>query len=104
MEYVNPATGTGPVLETLSLRLQLLRDGEETDTHRHNSTEIYYVRSGSGHTEVDGERYEWSEGDCLVVPPGSWHSHASDAAETILFVTSDQPVFDSFNIHRIEQT
>ena len=41
LEYVNPLTG-GRTLPTLSCWAQMLRPGERTRAHRHNSTSIYH--------------------------------------------------------------
>lgn len=102
LEYANPETGAGPTLNTLSLAVQLCPTGETTDTHRHNSTEVFHVVQGSGYTEIEGERFEWSEGDCFIVPPRSWHAHHANVEETILFSVNDEPVFEAFGIHRKE--
>lgn len=102
LEYVNPETGEGPTLSTTSLRLQLFEEGEESATHRHNTSEIYHVVSGSGETEVGDTTLEWAERDTFVVPPGEWHSHAARDEETLLFVISDQPIFDAFNFYNEE--
>ncbi|WP_276259567.1 cupin domain-containing protein [Haloglomus litoreum] len=102
MEYVNPATGRGPTMSTTSFRLQLLEEGQETKTHRHNSTEIYHVVQGSGETQVEDTTLEWDTRDSFVVPQDQWHAHEAHDEETILFVISDQPVFEAFNVHRVE--
>lgn len=100
LQYVNPRTGEGPTLKTLSLYMQLCP--EDTETHRHNSTEVYHVVQGTGRTVIDGETFEWTNGDCFIVPPNRWHSHHAQNEETILFCVSDKPVFESFGIHRKE--
>ena len=46
LEYVNPITG-GRTLPTLSCWAQMLRPGERTRAHRHNSTSIYHAFRGS---------------------------------------------------------
>jgi len=102
MEYVDPETGQGPAMSTISLRLQLLEDGESTEAHRHNANEVYYVVEGSGKTEVGGETLEWNEKDSFVVPPGEWHSHETTADESVLFAMSDRPIYDAFNIYHEE--
>jgi len=103
MEYVNPRIGWGPALQTISLRLQLLPAGEETRTHRHNNTEIYHVVEGEGKTTIGDQTFEWQEGDFLVVPPSRWHSHENTSTDdVILFNISDKPIFDAFNLTRIE--
>jgi gentisate 1,2-dioxygenase len=100
-EYVNPETGQPPVMSTMSLRLQLMR--ETTESHRHNSTEVYHAVTGSGRTQVGDQTIEWHERDTFVVPPGSYHSH-QPADEAVLFAMSDAPIFDAFKLHREETT
>lgn len=100
MEYVNPETGQGPAMSSISLRLQMLRAGEATKTHQHNTNEIYYVVNGSGKTHVGNKTLEWNEKDSFVVPPGDWHSHESTSDEAILFAMTDKPIFEAFNIYR----
>lgn len=101
LEYINPATGEPPVLSTTSLRLQRVESGMDLDRHRHNSMEFYFVMEGEGETTVGDETIDWSRHDSFVVPRGYWHRHdASDDAT--LFVTSDQPIFEAFHLHREE--
>ncbi|MFC6764435.1 cupin domain-containing protein [Natrinema soli] len=103
LEYVNPRTGQGPVLQTISLRLQLLQSGEETQSHRHNNTEIFHVVSGSGESTIGGKTYTWEEGDFFVVPPMRWHDHSvTSSDDVILFNITDSPIFDAFNLRRTE--
>src|SRR5215472_9108509 len=47
LEFVDPATG-GPTLPTMSCRVQMLRPGEKTQSHRHTNTVIYHAFRGSG--------------------------------------------------------
>lgn len=101
MEYINPATGEPPVLATTALRLQRIESDMDLSIHRHNSMEFYYVLEGEGTTNVGEETIDWTEGDSFIVPRGYWHEH--DASEdATLFVTSDQPIFDAFHLHREE--
>ena len=100
-EYVNPETGQPPVMSTMSLRLQLMR--ETTESHRHNTTEVYHAVEGSGRTEVGDVTLEWDERDTFVVPPGSYHAHDPDD-EAVLFAMSDAPIFDAFKLYREETT
>jgi len=103
LRYVNPLTG-GWTLPTISCEIQMLKAGEKTRPHRHTSSTIYHVFRGRGATVINGERYPWEKGDCLVVPLWSWHQHqnGSDAEEAILFSLSDRPVLDSLNLYREE--
>ena len=71
MEYVNPATN-GPVMQTMGASMQLLRPGERTQAHRHTGSFLYQCAKGSGHSVIDGRRYDWSERDIFCVPSWAW--------------------------------
>jgi gentisate 1,2-dioxygenase len=104
LEYVNPATG-GPTLPTFSCWVQLLRPGERTKSHRHNSTSIYHAFRGSGTTMINGEAFHWDQGDTFIVPLWSWHDHAnrSSTEEAILFSMHDAPILKAFGLYREEE-
>jgi gentisate 1,2-dioxygenase len=103
LEYVNPTTG-GPTLPTMSCRIQMLRSGERTKTHRHTSTSIYHAFRGSGTTTINGEPFNWEKGDSFVVPLWSWHEHTnrSSTEEAILFSMHDEPILKAFGLYREE--
>jgi gentisate 1,2-dioxygenase len=102
LEYVNPQGGR--TMPTLSCGIQLLRGGEITRTHRHNSSTVYHAFRGSGTTIIDGKKFDWDQGDCFVVPLWSWHSHQnrSNDEEAILFSMSDMPVMEALQLYREE--
>ncbi len=101
LSYVNPETG-GSVLPTLSCWVQLLRPGIHTQAHRHTSSAVYHVVAGSGHTIINGRRFDWKKGDFLALPPWAWHEHgnASPTAEAILFSVTDLPVMEKLGLYR----
>ena len=103
LEYINPATG-GSTLPTLSCWIQMLRPGERTKAHRHNSTSIYHAFRGSGTTMINGEPFHWEKGDTFIVPLWSWHEHANRSAkeEAILFSMHDLPILRAFGLYREE--
>jgi len=103
LEYVNPVDG-GHTFPTMSCGIQMLRPGEATQTHRHNSSTVYHAFRGSGVTVIDGKRYEWEKGDCFVVPLWSWHSHQnrSKNGEAILFSMNDRPMLEALKLYREE--
>lgn len=104
LEYINPATN-GSTLPTLSCWIQMLRAGEKTKTHRHNSTSIYHAFRGSGTTIINNEPFDWEKGDTFIVPLWSWHEHAnrSQNEEAILFSMHDLPILKAFGLYREEQ-
>jgi gentisate 1,2-dioxygenase len=103
LEYRNPVT-SGPTMTTIQCAVQLLPAGEETETHRHTSTVIYYVFRGSGATQIGERRFEWQQGDSFVVP--LWydhrHSNRSWSEDAILFSMSDAPVLKALDLYREE--
>ena len=103
MEYVNPATN-GPVMQTLGASMQMLRPGEATKAHRHTGSYLYQVCQGSGHSIINGQRFDWSERDIFCVPSWAWHEHvnASDSAEACLFCLNDLPVMRALGLYREE--
>jgi gentisate 1,2-dioxygenase len=100
LEYVNPATGQPPISPTLSLRVQLLEEDEQTEAHKHNSLEAFFVVQGEGETEIGDEVFEWGKHDLFTIPAHTAHRHTAFDEETILFAASDAPILSAFNLHR----
>ncbi len=101
--YANPMTG-GSTLPTRSLGLQLVTPSLRTGSHRHNCTTIYYAFRGQGVTLADEGELEWTEGDLLMIPPWTWHSHENRRGdEAILFSISDRPAMVALELYREER-
>ncbi len=48
--------------------------GGSTQRHYHKaSEEFYYISSGVGLMEIEGETCEVVTGDVILIPPGAWH-------------------------------
>lgn len=103
LEYTNELND-GFTFPTMSCWVQMLRGGEETRTHRHNSSSVYHCFRGRGVTMVNGEEFHWRQGDCFVVPLWSWHSHKNleKDEEAILFSMNDLPVLKALKLYREE--
>ena len=99
LEYANPLTG-GPVMPTIGAAMQMLRPGESTKAHRHTGSVVYQCAKGSGHSLIDGVRYDWAERDIFVVPSWSVHAHAnaSSSDDACLFSYNDFPVMRSLGL------
>jgi gentisate 1,2-dioxygenase len=99
VEYRDPVSGRS-VLPTIGCYLQMLRPGAVTETHRHTSSSVHHVVSGSGSTTIDGDRYDWNEGDFFVVPPMAAHSFRHRGAEpAILFSMQDVPLLKALGLY-----
>lgn len=102
MEYTDPSTG-GPVLRTMSCWIQLVRPGVRTKAHRQTSSAVYQVYRGAGYSVINGQRFDWSEGDFFMVPSWAWHEHANESGEeVILFSIQDIPVLKALALYREE--
>ncbi|PWE34388.1 NADPH dehydrogenase [Maritimibacter sp. 55A14] len=103
MQYMNPVT-SGPVMQTLGASMQMLRPGEATQAHRHTGSFLYQVCKGSGHSVIDGRRFDWQERDIFCVPSWAWHEHAngSETEDACLFCLNDLPVMQALGLFREE--
>ncbi|WP_166351741.1 cupin domain-containing protein [Phytoactinopolyspora limicola] len=103
LEYTNPHTG-GPVMPTISCRIARLRPGFNGAAHRHTSSTVYHVVSGSGRTEVDGEVLEWGEKDVFAIPGWVGHRHinGSRSDDVLLMSYTNEPVHRALGIYREE--
>jgi gentisate 1,2-dioxygenase len=99
IEYVDPTTGLAPYA-TMTFFAQMLRKGERTLPSRQNASLIYTVYEGKGHSIIDGQRFDWDQFDTFCVPGGVWVEHVNEAAgDTIMFVSSDEPVLKSLHFY-----
>ncbi len=103
LEYRHPQTG-GSVMPTMACCVQLLRPGEQTHAHRHTGSAIYHVAKGSGRTIIDGQCFNWRQGDIIAQPPWALHEHANASAsdDAVLFSIQDTPVLDALGLYREE--
>jgi gentisate 1,2-dioxygenase len=107
LDYKNPLTGGSAAL-TMGARIQMLRPGEETRSHRHTGHAVYHVVRGSGAAQIgkDGEEtLEWGERDCFSIPSWQWHRlrNASTTEPLILFSVNDHPLLEVTKLQREER-
>ncbi len=101
VDYVNPRTG-GPVFETISFYIQMLRPGEKTEPKRETASLLLAPFKGSGYSIIDGERFDWTEFDTIAIPGGCWveHVNGSQTEPTILFGGTDAPVQKKLQLYK----
>lgn len=69
-----------------------LAPGQETQRHYHlESEELYYLVTGEGEMEVDGERSPVGPGDAILIPPGAWHQIRATGAGELRFLCCCAP-------------
>jgi gentisate 1,2-dioxygenase len=101
LEYINPHTG-GPVMNSFTCCIQMLRPGVHTKAHQHVSSAVYHVHAGQGATIINGTRFEWEQGDMFVIPSWAVHEHYNTSPDqrAILFSMQDTPVMIALNKYR----
>jgi gentisate 1,2-dioxygenase len=84
----NPALpGQSCITNTLYAGLQLLNPGETAPAHRHTQSALRFVLEGQGaYTSVDGQRHYMSPGDLVLTPAWTWHDHANEGDETVIWL------------------
>jgi gentisate 1,2-dioxygenase len=97
-EYTNPLTG-GSVMPTMGARLELIRTPSRPI--RHTGSLIYQVASGSGWSEIGGQRFEWEEKDIFCVPSWTPYRHGAHG-EAVLFCFNDLPAMRALALYREE--
>ncbi len=80
-----------PVVEQ-SLAEAEIPAGGQTERHYHRlSEEMYYLLSGSGIMEIEGETRDVKSGDAILIPAGKWHQIR--AVEALRFLCCCAPPY-----------
>ena len=75
--------------------LHLVEVKQDSERHYHRRlTEIYYVLSGEGQMEIDGELRALTPGDAVFIPPGVAH-RAIPGAAPMTILNFVMPAFDA---------
>ncbi len=102
--YISEPQILGSMVQTMAMFVAEIRAGAKSGKHRHFNEALIYVISGRGHTLIEGERYDWADGDVISVPLFSWHQHFNDDPERpvrYLGVTNI-PLLRAMGLNRIE--
>jgi gentisate 1,2-dioxygenase len=92
-----------PALPTIALHMQRLDGGFNTEDFGTTANQIFTAVTGCGRTVVEGETFEWSRGDIVVVP--TWHAFHHEAdEESVLLSVSDEPALRALGFHRESST
>jgi gentisate 1,2-dioxygenase len=103
LEYTNPWTG-GPVMPTMSCRVQRLVPGFRGAARRHTASTIFHVVRGEGRTVINGEEFAWGDKDVFVVPSWASYRHlvGPSSHDAVLFAYSNEPVVRALGLYREE--
>ncbi|MDI3089693.1 cupin [Priestia megaterium] len=70
-------------------------------TQPNATSELYYIISGVGHTELNGEIITWKKGDFLTLPSGSTSRHTATEDATIYYIL-DTPLLNYLGVKATE--
>ncbi|HBA39376.1 MAG: hypothetical protein A2W10_05745 [Deltaproteobacteria bacterium RBG_16_55_12] len=89
--YLLPPYKADTALQTMAVFEQIIH--RHSGMHRHQGGLAIYVLEGEGYTIVDGERFDWTAGDLLLLPikPGGvahqhFNRHSSRPARWLAFI------------------
>jgi quercetin dioxygenase-like cupin family protein len=63
----------------VSMTIGGLLPDQMTNRHRHTYETVLYVLEGSGYTEIEDQRVEWTAGDAVYIPSWAWHRHKNQS-------------------------
>lgn len=78
-----------------------INKGDSINTAPNATSELYYIISGAGSTEVNGETISWKKGDFLTLPAGSVSHHTATEDTTIYYIL-DTPLLDYLGVKATE--
>ena len=102
LEYTHAQTG-GPVLPTMSCRVQMVRKGEKLKPRRVSGSSVFFVKQGKGRSMINGTPFDWEKNDIIALPSWAQHDYSNTGSEdAILFSISDRPVVQALGLYREE--
>ena len=98
MRYVNPVDG-GWAMPTMATMIRLLPKGFSTQLYRSSDSMVFVVVEGRGHMEIEGQRFDLTAHDIVVVP--GWRPYTLHAADDfVLFSYSDRVAQEKLGFFR----
>jgi quercetin dioxygenase-like cupin family protein len=82
----HPARDVDLPLRSIQLHISELKPGQQTRLHKHHNEAAIYIMKGVGHSEVQGEKIPWEQGDFLFIPTMQWHTHVNSGDEPVHYL------------------
>lgn len=105
LRLVNPGVKESEMTShTMLFAFQLIQPGEVAPPHRHTMAAIRFILQGKGaYTNVDGHKMVMEDGDLILTPQWSWHEHAHDGDEPMIWLDGlDVPFVQSLQVISFE--
>lgn len=90
----NPGLQAISASNTLVANIQVVMPGEIARAHRHSPSALrLIIEASGGYTVVNGDRIPMRPGDLVLTPSGTWHDHANDSDQPMLWLDGlDSPL------------
>ena len=87
LRLTNPELPGVSASNTLVANIQVVMPGEIARAHRHTPAALRLIIEGKGgYTVVNGERIPMYPGDLVLTPAWTWHDHANDTDEPMIWL------------------
>jgi mannose-6-phosphate isomerase-like protein (cupin superfamily) len=91
---IQELAGRSTGLASHSLALITHPAGTASRAHHHTvADEVYYVRSGQGHIQIDGETRPLGSGDVVEIHPGQQHKVSNDGPDDLALIVTCAPAY-----------
>ena len=85
---LNPGLNRIATTNSMFAGLQIVMPGEAARAHRHTPAALrFIIDSQGGSTTVNGDRIPMFPGDLVLTPNWTWHDHANDTGDPIIWLT-----------------
>jgi len=99
-ELLHP--GKDPVELPYSIAVARVEIKKSTYRHRLEQAEVYYILSGTGRMHIDEDARKVSQGDVILIPPGSVQWLENDGKTEIQFIAIVSPPWTKAGDTRID--
>src|SRR5215212_1923778 len=102
----NPGlNGRLQVTNTIRCAISIYNPGDIAPAHVHSPNASRTILSEKGgFTNVEGERCEAVRGDIILTPNGTWHDHANDAKDPVIWIDMlDWPLLEFLDVAWVDQ-
>ena len=102
----NPGLGGRlQVTNTIRCAISIYNPGDVAPAHIHSPNASRTILSEKGgFTNVEGERCEAVRGDIILTPNGTWHDHANDAKDPVIWIDMlDWPLLEFLDVAWVDQ-
>jgi gentisate 1,2-dioxygenase len=91
------------VSKTLGPSAERVSAGKSSSSRRETTSCVYHVICGHGKSVINGETFEWKQGDTFCVPSWYQYQHFAGLEETVyLYRFDDRPMIEALGFYRWE--